>query len=66
MIWETPSRSSKEDTEDQVETVSATINSNLEGVQVQQWPDFTVKKKAAAKKKKKTTEDWGTVLLFVK
>merc|ERR1712048_43923 len=57
MIWETPSRSSKEDTEDQVETVSATLNSNLEGVQVQQWPDFTVKKKAAAKKKKKTTED---------
>ena len=57
MIWETPSRSSKEDTEDQVETVSATINSNLEGVQVQQWPDFTVKKKAVAKKKKKTTED---------
>jgi len=43
--------------EDQDKEESKTVQSNMEGVAVQQWPDFKTKKKAQSKKVKSMTEN---------
>ena len=48
MIWQ-PKLGDPDDHEQ--ETKTATRDSNIEGLKVQEWPDFTTKKKASKKKK---------------
>jgi len=48
MIWQ-PKLGDPDDHEQ--ETKTATRDSNIEGLKVQEWPDFTAKKKAVKKKK---------------
>ena len=50
MIWQ-PRLGCDEDEAEVTKTES--VNSNIEGLNVQMWPDFTAKKKAARKKKAK-------------
>ena len=60
MIWQ-PKLGDPDDHEQ--ETKTATRDSNIEGLKVQEWPDFTAKKKAV-KKKKVVQKEWFHFVIF--